>query len=153
MTIFVEKLFLQKSTSYGTSGRSARGKMLVFWSSLFHVFTSTHQIYSILREYFCIWHIFSWKNDSKLKFWTSNYRFWLGRGEHMKKRGSKYEHFASYGFARAAIWGRLLQKEFFNEHRHLLTKNTPFPNISPGVSGSGRAASPTYQDLHLSHFY
>ena len=34
----VGKLFLQKSTSYGSSGRSAKWKMLVHWSSSFHNF-------------------------------------------------------------------------------------------------------------------
>ena len=37
-TVFVGKLFLQKSTSYGTSGRSAKWKMLIRWSSFFHTF-------------------------------------------------------------------------------------------------------------------
>ena len=36
--IFVGKLFRQKSTSYGTSGRSAKWKMLVHRSSFFHRF-------------------------------------------------------------------------------------------------------------------
>ena len=34
----VGKLFRQKSTSYGSSGRSAKWKMLVHWSSVFHTF-------------------------------------------------------------------------------------------------------------------
>ena len=63
IVISENKLFLQKSTSYGSSGRSAWGKMLVFWSSLFHVFTPTHHQYSIAREDFCILHFFSWKSD------------------------------------------------------------------------------------------
>ena len=63
MLIFVEKLFLQKSTSYGSSGQSGWGKMLVFWSSLFHLFTSTRQKCVIVREDVCIWHLILWKND------------------------------------------------------------------------------------------
>ena len=35
MYLFVEALFLQKSISYGSSGQSVWGTMLVFWSSLF----------------------------------------------------------------------------------------------------------------------
>ena len=37
-TDFFGKLILQKSTSYGTSGRSAKGKMTAHWSSFFQVF-------------------------------------------------------------------------------------------------------------------
>jgi hypothetical protein len=36
--MFRPKRFLQKSTSYGSSGRSAWGKILVHWSSNFHTF-------------------------------------------------------------------------------------------------------------------
>ena len=36
--IFCAKRFLQKSTSYGSSGRSAKWKMLAHWSSIFHTF-------------------------------------------------------------------------------------------------------------------
>ena len=36
--IFIRKLFRQKSTSYGSSGRSAKWKILVHWSSFFHSF-------------------------------------------------------------------------------------------------------------------
>ena len=36
--MFRAKRFLEKSTSYGSSGRSAWGKMLVHWSSIFHTF-------------------------------------------------------------------------------------------------------------------
>ena len=36
-TIFIGKLFRHKSTSYGSSGRSAKWKMLVRWSSFFHL--------------------------------------------------------------------------------------------------------------------
>ena len=35
---FVGKLVRRKSTSYGSSGRSAKWKMLVHWSSFFHTF-------------------------------------------------------------------------------------------------------------------
>ena len=36
--IFIGKLFRQKSTWYGSSGRSAKWKILVHWSSFFHRF-------------------------------------------------------------------------------------------------------------------
>ena len=39
MPMFWEPLFLQKSTSYGSSGGSASGKMLVFRCTFFQVFT------------------------------------------------------------------------------------------------------------------
>ena len=37
-SIFIGKLFRQKSTWYGSSGRSAKWKILVHWSSFFHRF-------------------------------------------------------------------------------------------------------------------
>ena len=37
--------------------------------------------------------------------------------EHIKERWSMYEHFASGGWARAAIWGRFLQSTCFTQHR------------------------------------
>ena len=36
--LFLGKLDVKKSPSYGTSGRSAKGKMTVHWSSLYQVF-------------------------------------------------------------------------------------------------------------------
>ena len=38
---FIGKLFRQKSTWYGSSGRSAKWKILVHWSSFFHLFEKT----------------------------------------------------------------------------------------------------------------
>ena len=52
---FWGKVFLQKLTSYGTSGRSAKGKMLVRWSFFFHPFfknwTFTIKTWLLLRVF------------------------------------------------------------------------------------------------------
>ena len=50
MMMFVGKIFLQKSTSYGISGQTVWGKMLLFRSSFFHDFTPTCQNYCILLQ-------------------------------------------------------------------------------------------------------
>ena len=78
--------------------------------------------------------------------------FWAGWCENMKERASKYEYLASSTSPRAAIWGRFLQKEWSQENRHLYRKQKIYSKNHPEVSGSGRGASPTYQDLYLSHF-
>ena len=69
-SIFIGKLFLQKSPWYGSSGRSAKWKMLVHWSSFFHLFlknwtftTTKHTFTSrvwfqpqfFMKKHFFIW--------------------------------------------------------------------------------------------------
>ena len=68
--MFRAKRFLQKWTSYGSSGRSAWGKILAHWSSIFHTFFKnwtfttkkrhfTSSFWSrpqvFLKKYFFIW--------------------------------------------------------------------------------------------------
>ena len=61
MLIFLETLFLHKSTSYGSSGRSAWGKMFVCWCTFFQVFTPPCSKHNTLPQDFCIWSPFSEK--------------------------------------------------------------------------------------------
>ena len=63
------KLDLKKSTSYGTSGRSAKGKMTVHWSSFYQVFIKNNfyrekstflkgflgQTHILMEKHFFIW--------------------------------------------------------------------------------------------------
>ena len=94
---------------------------------------------------------FSWKCCQTVEILEGNYRFRPVWGEHMKKRGSKYEHFASGTLARGAMRGWFLQKEFFNKNRHSC-RTMIFPENHPEVSGSGRRLIRTYFQTCLIDF-
>ena len=118
------------------------GKMFVFWSSLFHVFTPTRQKYTIVRHEFDIWHPFSWKSCFSFRGF---HELILHKNTSTSRRGARPQ-----ALFIPEKWYLKQINMFFMQKWHFWTPPPRRPRWRPSGNGGAGAKPPAWPYIHIS---